>query len=421
MELLNILTGWLKNQAIPELLATSLGYAFIVAALVLATVLVRLAAGRSLVRAVELFLHSTRNKWDDSLARRNVIKRGADLTSVIFLYLAIDLFLPATVIATEFLQRLAMVILIIAGARVLTAMLLAGRDIVDTSETGRSTQLRGYIDAITIAVYVMAVIGIISTLTATSPWGILSILGGFTVVLLLVFKDTILGFVASLQLAGNDMVRIGDWIEMPKYNADGDVIDVSIHTVKVRNWDKTITTIPTYTLVSDAFRNWRGMTESGGRRIKRSLYIDMSSISFCTDEMLSRFSRYHLITEYIAEKEREIGQANQEQGVDSSLLINGRRQTNIGVFRAYVTAYLKNHPKIHKEMTFLVRHLEPTANGLPLQIYVFSNDQAWAHYEAIQADIFDHLLAAAPEFDLRIFQNPSGGDFRRLLLRETCG
>ncbi len=421
MELLNILTGWLKNQAIPELLATSLGYAFIVAALVLATVLVRLAAGRSLVRAVELFLHSTRNKWDDSLARRNVIKRGADLTSVIFLYLAIDLFLPATVIATEFLQRLAMVILIIAGARVLTAMLLAGRDIVDTSETGRSTQLRGYIDAITIAVYVMAVIGIISTLTATSPWGILSILGGFTVVLLLVFKDTILGFVASLQLAGNDMVRIGDWIEMPKYNADGDVIDVSIHTVKVRNWDKTITTIPTYTLVSDAFRNWRGMTESGGRRIKRSLYIDMSSISFCTDEMLSRFSRYHLITEYLAEKEREIVQANQEQGVDSSLLINGRRQTNIGVFRAYVTAYLKNHPKIHKEMTFLVRHLEPTANGLPLQIYVFSNDQAWAHYEAIQADIFDHLLAAAPEFDLRIFQNPSGGDFRRLLLRETCG
>jgi miniconductance mechanosensitive channel len=231
---------------------------------------------------------------------------------------------------------------------------------------------------------------------------------------MLVFKDTILGFVASIQLSGHDMVRIGDWIEMPKYGADGDVIDVSIHTVKVRNWDKTITTIPTYGLVSDAFKNWRGMSESGGRRIKRSLHIDMNSIKFNTDEMLERFKKFDLIKEYIADKQEEINGYNKEHETDTSQLINGRRQTNIGVFRAYIIAYLKNNPKIHQNMTFLVRHLEPTQHGLPVQIYVFSNDQAWANYEAIQADIFDHLLAALPEFELSVFQSPTGSDFARL-------
>jgi miniconductance mechanosensitive channel len=260
----------------------------------------------------------------------------------------------------------------------------------------------------------MAGIFIVSILTDKSPWGILSILGGFTVVLMLVFKDTILGFVASIQLSGHDMVRIGDWIEMPKYGADGDVIDVSIHTVKVRNWDKTITTIPTYGLVTDAFKNWRGMSESGGRRIKRSFYIDMSSIKFCTDEMLERFRKFEFIREYIEQKQKEIDEYNREHAVETSQLINGRRQTNIGVFRAYIIAYLKKHPKIHQGMTFLVRHLEPTPTGLPIQIYVFSSDQAWANYEAIQADIFDHLLAAVPEFELRIFQNPTGHDFAAL-------
>jgi miniconductance mechanosensitive channel len=260
----------------------------------------------------------------------------------------------------------------------------------------------------------MAGIFIVSILTDQSPWGILSVLGGFTVVLMLVFKDTILGFVASIQLSGHDMVRVGDWIEMPKYGADGDVIDVTIHTVKVRNWDKTITTIPTYGLVSDAFKNWRGMSESGGRRIKRSMHIDMSSIKFCTDEMLEHFEKFELLKEYLQQKKEELSTYNKEHNVDGSQLINGRRQTNIGVFRAYIVAYLKNNPKIHQAMTFLVRHLEPTPDGLPIQIYVFSNDQAWANYEAIQADIFDHLLAAAPEFDLRVFQNPTGYDFSKI-------
>jgi miniconductance mechanosensitive channel len=328
--------------------------------------------------------------------------------------LSADFLLPQQTLAPEFFKRFAMVFFVLAGVWMLDSILLAIRDIYSKSDMASRRPIRFYLDVVKIVAYIMAAIFIISILTDKSPWGVLSILGGFTVVLMLVFKDTILGFVASIQLSGHDMIRIGDWIEMPKYGADGDVIEVSINTVKVRNWDKTITTIPTYGLVSDAFKNWRGMSESGGRRIKRALHIDMSSIKFCTDEMLERFNKFDFIKNYIAEKQDEIIEYNKEHETDTSQLINGRRQTNIGVFRAYTIAYLKNHPKIHQDMTFLVRHLEPKQYGLPVQIYVFSNDQAWANYEAIQADIFDHLLAALPEFELRVFQNPTGYDFKSL-------
>jgi len=305
-----------------------------------------------------------------------------------------------------------MVVFVIMAVRMLDAMLLAIRRAYDASAQIRGRSIRSYTDAAKIIAYIMAAIFVISILTGKSPWGILSVLGGFTVVLMLVFKDTILGFVASIQLSGHDMVRVGDWIEMPKYGADGDVIEVTINTVKVRNWDKTVTTIPTYTLVSDSFKNWRGMSESGGRRIKRSLYIDMNSVKFCTDAMLERFGGYQLIGDYVRTRKEEIEAHNREHSIDTSRLINGRRQTNLGVFRAYIAAYLKNHPRIHREMTFLVRHLASGPTGLPVEIYVFSNDQQWANYEAIQADIFDHLLAAVGEFDLQIFQNPTGRDFR---------
>ena len=215
-----------------------------------------------------------------------------------------------------------------------------------------------------------------------------------------------------MQLSQNDMVRIGDWIEMPKYGADGDVIDVTLNTVKVQNWDKTITTIPAYALVSDSFKNWRGMSESGGRRIKRAVYIDMNSVTFCNKEMLDRFEKYQLIKSYIKSKRVEIANYNRDHFIDTSELVNGRNLTNIGTFRAYLAAYLKNHPKIHNDMTFLIRHLPPGQYGLPIEVYVFSNDQVWANYEAIQADIFDHILAVVPKFDLRVFQNPTGHDFR---------
>jgi len=369
---------------------------------------------RYMVHAIEIIFQRSKNTWDDALVQHGFVRRLSLLMPIIVVYMSADLMLPGQAMTSELFKRLAMVFFVFAGVWMLDAILLAIREIYNKSDVSIRRPIRGYLDGIKIIAYAMAGIFIVSILTGKSPWGVLSILGGFTVVLMLVFKDTILGFVASIQLSGHDMVRVGDWIEMPKYGADGDVINVTIHTIKVRNWDKTITTIPTYSLVSDAFKNWRGMSESGGRRIKRALHIDMSSIKFCTDEMLERFRKFDLIKHYITEKQKEIAIYNKEHTSNPEQLINGRRQTNIGVFRAYIIAYLKNHPKIHQSMTFLVRHLEPTQYGLPVQIYVFSNDQVWANYEAIQADIFDHLLAAVPEFDLRLFQNPSGYDFSRL-------
>jgi len=408
----NLISDFLIAQGLSQQMANFIGIAATVIILLLFAYISYWATNRFMVRLIEMIFTRSKNTWDDALVKHDFVRRLSFLMPIIVIYVFADLMLPGQALAPELFKRLAMVFFVFAGIWMLDSILLAIREIYSKSDMATHRPIRGYLDAIKIIAYVMAGIFIVSILTDQSPWGVLSILGGFTVVLMLVFKDTILGFVASIQLSGHDMVRIGDWIEMPKYGADGDVIDVTIHTVKVRNWDKTITTIPTYSLVSDAFKNWRGMSESGGRRIKRPLHIDMSSIQFCTDEMLERFKKFDLIKDYIIQKKEEITSYNKEHTTDPSQLINGRRQTNIGVFRAYIIAYLKNHPKIHQDMTFLVRHLEPTQYGLPVQIYVFSNDQAWANYEAIQADIFDHLLAAVPEFDLQVFQSPSGYDFK---------
>ena len=415
MELSSLIADFLARNGISKSIADMIGLAATITLLLLLAVVSYLLTKHFLVRLLEIVFKRSKNTWDDALVKHGFVKRLSYLMPIIVVYMSVDLLMPAQAFAPELFKRLSMVFFVIAGVWMLDSVLLAVREVYSSSQIASRRPIRGYTDAIKILAYVMAGIFIISIMTDKSPWGILSILGGFTVVLMLIFKDTILGFVASIQLSGHDMVRVGDWIEMPKYGADGDVIDVTIHTVKVRNWDKTITTIPTYGLVTDAFKNWRGMSESGGRRIKRSLNIDMSSIKFCTDEMLERFERFALLKDYLQQKKEEISAYNIDHNVDTSQLINGRRQTNIGVFRAYIVAFLKNHPKVHQTaMTFLVRHLEPTSYGLPVQIYVFSNDQAWANYEAIQADIFDHLLAAAPEFDLRVFQNPTGYDFSKI-------
>ena len=409
-----LISDFLVDQGLAQHMADPIGMASTIILLLFFAYISYWITKKFMVRLIEMVFKRSKNTWDDALVQHGFVQRLSFLMPIIVIYLAADFLLPQHALAPEFFKRLAMVFFVLAGVWMLDSILLAIREIYGKSDIASRRPIRGYLDAVKIVAFIMAGIFIVSILTDRSPWGVLSILGGFTVVLMLVFKDTILGFVASIQLSGHDMVRIGDWIEMPKYGADGDVIDVSIHTVKVRNWDKTITTIPTYGLVSDAFKNWRGMSESGGRRIKRSLHIDMNSIKFNTDEMLERFKKFDLLKEYIADKQEEINRYNKEHETDTSQLINGRRQTNIGVFRAYIVAYLKNNPKIHQNMTFLVRHLEPTQHGLPVQIYVFSNDQAWANYEAIQADIFDHLLAALPEFELRVFQNPTGSDFARL-------
>jgi miniconductance mechanosensitive channel len=410
-----LISDFLTTKGMTETMANFIGIAATIILILLFAYVSYWITKRYMVHVIEIVFQRSKNTWDDALVQHGFVRRLSLLMPIIVVYMSADLMLPGQTITSELFKRLSMVFFIFAGVWILDAVLLAVREIYYKSDVSEQRPIRGYLDGMKIVTYVMAGIFIVSVLTGKSPWGILSILGGFTVVLMLVFKDTILGFVASIQLSGHDMVRVGDWIEMPKYGADGDVIDVTIHTVKVRNWDKTITTIPTYSLVSDAFKNWRGMSESGGRRIKRAIHIDLSSIKFCNDEMLECFRKFDLIKNHIAEKQKEISLYNQGHTSNPEQLINGRRQTNIGVFRAYIIAYLKNHPKIHQGMTFLVRHLEPTRYGLPIQIYVFSNDQVWANYEAIQADIFDHLLAAVPEFELQVFQNPSGYDFSRLV------
>lgn len=402
------------DMGITPAAAQVLTYGIIAAGIVLLAILTTWLVRNILLKAIVRFIQLNNYRWDDALIRNHFFYRLSWYVPLVILYLAQDLLLPADRPAAEVFHRLLLCSFVIVSIRCIISLLRTIDDIYRAARRAGSVPIRGYIDAAKILTYVFGTIFILAILTDRSPWGLLSVLGGLTAVTLLVFKDSILGFVASIQLSGTDMVRIGDWIEMPSHGADGDVIDISIHCVRVQNWDKTITTIPTYALVANPFKNWRGMAESGGRRIKRAINIDMNSIRFITDNELHEFSRIQLLRDYIRKKQKEIEEYNKVHGVDTSVTINGRRQTNIGIFRAYIAAYLRQQPKINQEMTFLIRHLQPGEYGLPVEIYVFSSDKVWANYEAIQADIFDHLLAALRIFDLRIFQNPTGSDLRRL-------
>ncbi len=393
-----------------EILSFLIVFVSVLLAAVVATVLVR----RTLLKYLTSWIQTNNHLWDDPLANNRLLSKISWFVPVAIFSLSIDTFITPGSSLSIIAKRLVATGFVIVAVSSLTALLTSINDIHRILRRGKGSSLRGYTDAGKIVVYVLGTIFIISIFTGKSPWGILSVLGGLTAVTMLVFKDSILGFVASIQLNSTDMVRIGDWIEMPQYAADGDVVDISIHSIRVQNWDKTITTIPTYALVANSFKNWRGMSESGGRRIKRALSIDIQSIRFCDGNMLTKYSHIGLIKEYIAAKQQEIKEYNERHSFDKSLPVNGRNQTNVGIFRAYIIAYLKSNPNVSQDMTFLVRQLSPTERGLPIEIYVFSKDKVWANYESIQADIFDHLLAAVPEFDLRIFQSPSSYDFRCL-------
>ncbi|MDT8335066.1 MAG: mechanosensitive ion channel [Desulfurivibrionaceae bacterium] len=411
----NLLEKWLAAHEISEPLVNLTVHGAMWLTVLLATLLAAAVFKRFLIPLVEKGVHHSSNRWDDTLVSHKFFRRVGAAIPLIAAIIIIDLLFPDRHGTAEIIRRLVLVSLVMMGVRIFNSFLNAALQVYNSSTIAEDLPLRGYVQVFNIFLWVMAAIFAAALMADRSPWGIMSVLGGLTAVLLLIFKDTILGFVASLQISANNMVRIGDWIEMPDFGADGDVFDVSIHTVKVRNWDKTITTIPTYALVSHSFKNWRGMQESGGRRIKRAVYIDMNSIRFCDEEMLARFGKFEVLKDYLAAKQAEIDKYNREHNCDlDSCQINGRRQTNIGVFRAYLLATLRNNPKIHQEMTFLVRHRDPTPQGLPVEIYVFSRDQVWANYEAIQADIFDHVLAALPVFDLRVFQYPSGRDLAGL-------
>jgi miniconductance mechanosensitive channel len=321
-------------------------------------------------------------------------------------------YLPAS--AREVVGNVAQTLIVLSVALAIAKTLTYLNELYERLPHARNRPIKGYLQVVKIIVLCGAALIVISILIDESPLLLLSGLGAITAVLLLVFKDTILSLVASVQLSTNDMLRVGDWIEMPGMNADGDVIDISLHTVKVQNFDKTITTIPTHRLVSDSYRNWRGMSEAGGRRIKRALPLDQNTIRFLTEDEVAALHRFRLLRPYLAEKQAEIAAWNGREVAGEENPVNRRRLTNIGSFRAYVLAYLQHHPRINAHFTLLVRQLPPGGQGLPLELYCFTDTIAWVEYESIQADIFDHMLAIMPEFHLRLFQEPSGVDFGNL-------
>ena len=366
-------------------------------------------------RSIEKFAHYTIQQWDDILVEKHIVKRILYFIPLILLYVLSSPILTGTSLL-PLSQTLISFLFLIAGMMFLDAMLNALLAIYGKSAIAKEISITPFVQVLKLGLYFVTGILVLSLLLQKTPLYFLSGLGALTAVLMFVFKDVLMGFVAGIQLIANKMVAPKDWIEMPKYGADGDVLEITLTTVKVQNFDNTITTIPTYALINESFKNWRNMNLSGGRRIKRYVNIDLGSIKFCSSEMLERFKRIQLISQYIQNRQEEILVYNKKHQVDESTLVNGRRLTNIGVFRSYVEAYLRQHPMIHKDMTFLIRQLSPSENGLPIEIYVFCKDTNWTAYEAIQADIFDHILAVVPEFDLRVFQEPSGSDFQKIAL-----
>lgn len=357
----------------------------------------------------------TKTDWDDLLVSNKVFYAFAHLIPVLFIFYVIPLILDHHTVWVDYLERLSKAMIIIVIIVLIFRLLNVLKVIISRLESFKDKPLDSYFQLTKIIIGIILGILILSILAKTSITVFFGAFGAMTAVVLLVFRDTILGFIASIQLSANDMIRVGDWISMEKYGADGNVITINLTTVKVKNWDKTVTTVPTYSLISDSFKNWRGMQETGSRRIARSILINQSSIKFASPELIEKFKKIHLLEHYITEKEKEIEQYNQENKLDTTTVSNGRRITNIGTFRNYLVAYLKNHPKINQDLTILVRQLDPTTNGVPMQIYAFSNDIEWVNYEAIQSDIFDHVLSVIDQFELKLFQSPSGSDFKQLV------
>jgi miniconductance mechanosensitive channel len=404
-----LLTGTGMSEGMVVFLENATTIVITIGLAILADFLVK----RIIIASITRLAKRTKSDWDDVFVRRKVFNRLAHLAPALIVYSSLQYIFDAPDLV-KFLGNLTQAYMVLVVLMVINAVLNALHEIYQKLPISDGRNIKGYVQVVMIIFYVAAIIMIISIFSGKAPSALLAGLGAMAAVLMLIFKDTILGFVASIQLSANKMVNVGDWISMPKYNADGDVIDISLNTVKVQNWDKTIATIPTYALVSQSFNNWKGMEESGGRRIKRSINIDMKSVGFLTAEQIDKLRKYNLLKDYVIRKEKELEEFNKSLNLEEDEVTNGRKMTNLGTFRKYLEEYLQNHPKIHNDMTFLVRHLQPTEKGLPVEIYVFSNDQAWANYEAIQADIFDHILAIMPEFGLKVFQNPTGDDFQKL-------
>jgi len=383
-------------------------------ALLAGALVVNLVAKVILVGAARAVAKRSDVTWDDALVSHNVFGRLVQVLPALVVYVGVPFVPGLPEDGAQLMRNVAMAYMVLMLTLALTAMLSAANTIYSASPLASERPLKGFVQLVQIVVWILGGVLMISAVLDRSPLLLLSGFGAMTAILLLVFKDTILSLVASVQLTAQDMVRVGDWIEMPQFGADGDVIDVQLHTIKVQNWDKTITTIPTHRLITDSFKNWRGMSQSGARRIKRAIFIDVTTIRVQTQVEVDHFTRFALLKDYIKNKERELADYNAGLATELDEEVNRRRLTNIGTFRAYAYNYLRNHPRIDQGKTLIVRQRAPGPEGLPLEIYCFTNTTEWAVYEDIQSDVFDHLLAIVPEFGLRLYQKPAGSDLANL-------
>jgi len=383
--------------------------------------LINFLVKKFVVRIIHKLAKKTSVKYDDIFLKKKVILYVTHLVPAAIIHLLIHLVFDKNVdypFDYEYLLGIVdnMIILYVYVILwlVIFALVDAFYEIYKETAIAKRVDIKGFLQLVKVIISIFLIILIVSVIVDKSPGAILAAFGAVAVALIFVFKDTLLGFMAGIQIATNNMLKPGDWISMPDMNTDGTVLEIGLTTCKIQNWDKTISTVPTYALVSKSFANWRGMEESGGRRIKRSFFIDVSTIKFCDEEMIEKYKNFHLIKDYIKSKEYEIKEYNTEHELKSDNTVNSRRLTNIGTFRKYIEHYLKEHPKLNKNLTILVRQLQVTPEGLPMEIYVFSSDQRWVFYEGIQSDIFDHVFSIIHEFELKLYQNPTGQDFNKV-------
>jgi miniconductance mechanosensitive channel len=403
---------WYFNAGFTPYWADIFGDTTLLLGVFLLSFIINFITKKIILAIVIKLVEKSETNWDDILLKRKVFSRLSQVVPILIIYYGIPQIFTEAPGFIGLIQKGVVMYLVFWGALIVDALLRSLNDIYESYESAAERPIKGYIQVFQIIVYLLAVLMMFAILMDKSVTYLLAGLGTLTAVFMLVFKDSLLGLAAGIQMSVNKMVRIGDWITVPSQNTDGVIIEISLNTVKVQNWDNTITTVPSYALVSGSFQNWRGMQESGGRRVKRAILIDQTSIKFCTEEMLEKFRKIDLIRDYVINRQAEIEEHNIQKKINTELPVNGRKMTNLGTFRRYIQEYLENHPEVNKELTVMVRHLPPTERGIPLELYFFSQEKRWVFYEAIQADIFDHLLAIVEYFELRVFQEPTGHDMR---------
>lgn len=404
----------LLNLGVSEVAIPYATLAFDLTILICIAVLVDWIARKVILRTVEAIVKRSKTEIDDIFFKHRVFRGVAHVLPAIVFLIGSPVVFKDFQEAGVWFDKVAYLLMVGAIVWVVFSFLNAVQEVLENSSHLKDKPVQSYVQVAKLLAILIAVVLIISTLLGKSPLVVLSAFGAVAAVLIFVFKDTILGLVASIQISVNDLVRVGDWVTMEKFKADGDVIDISLNIIKIQNWDKTISSIPTYMFTVDSFKNWRGMEESGGRRIKRSILIKVSTIKFCSPEMIDRYKKFQILDSYLDQRTQEIHEHNQDSNADKTYPINGRHLTNIGVFRKYIELLISDRPGIHKTMTKLVRQLDPASEGVPIEIYCFTETTEWLAYEQLQADLFDHLLASVPLFDLEVFENPTGSDLSKL-------